>query len=334
MNAAFRNLRFAVLQWGIFLLSGLVAAPIALAQAYPTKLLRMIVPHPAGASTDSHGRGIAQFLGQSLGQPVIVDNRAGADGMIGGEACARSAPDGYTICVTEFNSTGLNQAIRSKMAYSPQRDFSLVAHTGFFVAALAVSSTVNANSLGELLGLARSKPDSIAWGTAGPSSSAHLYAEWFRNSMGVAFYNVPYKGPLDTIKAALSGEVQLAVGPASVPAPFVKEGRLRFLAMLGDRRSRVFPDVPSFAEVGVNLHTRNWLGVFAPSGVPAEILQRLNLEIAKPLGDEQFRAKLLTPFGLEPGDPTGARIDALAAFVSLEYERARQLASIARVRLD
>jgi len=334
MNTSLPNTHSARLPWALFCILAIVVAPVAYAQTYPTKLLRLIIPHPAGASTDSHGRGIAQSLSQSLGQPVIVDNRAGADGMIGGEACARSAPDGYTICITEFASTGLNQAIRAKMAYNPQRDFALVAHTGFFVAALAMNPSVNANSLLELIELARSKPDSIAWGTAGPSSSAHLYAEWFRNSMHISFYNVPYKGPLDTIKAALSGEIQLAIGPASVLAPFVKEGKLKPLAMLGDRRTRIFPDVPSFSEVGINLHTRNWLGVFAPSGIPTEILQRLNLEIAKPVGDEHFRMKFLTPFGLEPGDPTGARLDELAAFVKLEYERARQLVDIARVRLE
>lgn len=304
-------------------LSGAAALMIsgaAFAQAYPLKAVRIIVPHPAGSVVDVPIRGAAQAWSQALGQPFVVDNRAGAEGMIGAEACAKGAPDGYTLCGTDSLVISLNPVTRSKLPYEPRRDFTPVVQLGFLTTAVVVNPSVPVKSMEELIALARAKPGAVSWGSWGVVSLANIYIEWLRQSKGVTFLNVPYKSALQSTQAVLAGEIQVSLFGAGPAAAQQKAGKLRVIAVNGETRSEILPEAPSFKEAGIDMPIRVWFGLFAPAGTPADIVQRLNGIVAKALPDREFKAKFLTSQGLELVGPAGGTPAQFAAF--LQGERA------------
>lgn len=288
------------------------------AQTYPSKPVRIIEPHPAGSILDNAFRGVAQTLSQSLGQPFVIDNRAGAEGIIGAEACAKSAADGYTMCATDALVISLAPVVKSKLPYDPRRDFTPVVHLGALASVVVVNPSVPAKSFAELIEMARQKPGSVSWGSWGTSSLANIYIEWLKNARGVAFLNVPYKSALQSNQAAMAGEIQVALFGAGGAVPLIKAGKLRALAVNGDVRSSIVPDLPSFKEVGVDVFFRPWFGLLAPAGTPAEIVQRVNGVVGKAIGDAAFREKFLLSQGIENIHPAGAPPEQFAAFLANE----------------
>ena len=313
------------------LLALLAVAPLASAQGYPSKPLRIIVPVTAGGAVDTVARALVPTLGQSLGQPIVVDNRPGASGIIGLSACAKSAPDGYTVCLTNSDSISFGPLLHSNLPYSPSRDLAPVIQIAFIDTVMTSSALLPVSSMRELIDLAIAKPGTIAWSSFGNGSIGHLYIEWLRNTTGAVFNHVPYKGAAPALTAVVGGEVQVSMVSLGQAIPVVRSGRLRALALSGSRRSALMPDVPTFEELGLDLQVRPWLGMFAPAETPVEIIRRLNAEIAKILRDPKFREQQLTARAL---DPAGESPEEFAGFLKADRERAAKLVKIAGVKPD
>lgn len=315
----------------LVLLGALAAAP-AYSQGYPSKPVRVIEPHPAGSILDNLARAYTQVLSQALGQPFVIENRVGGDGIIGAEACARAAPDGYTLCITDSLVISVNPVIRARLPYDPRRDFAPVGQFGSLTSVLIVQPSLPVNSVSELVELARSKPGAITWGSWGLNSLSHLYIEWLKKVKGVSFYDVPYKGAIQAAQALLGGQVQVALWGVATVAPLAKSGKVKPLAVTGDTRIAIMPELPTFKEAGIDLVLRAWFGMFAPAGTPAAVVQRLNREIARAVSDAQFREKFLTSQGFAASPPVGGTPEQFAAFLATEREMYESVVKLTGVK--
>jgi len=312
----------AVCALALYALLALAFAPqTASAQGYPVKPVRIIIPSAPGGPSDTNGRGVAQALSEALRQPFVVDNRPGADGIIGAEACVRSAPDGYTLCTCDGQGFSLNPVIRSKMPYDALRDLTPIIQTAFLNSALVIHPSVQANSVRELLDLAKAKPGLITYGTSGLASVANIYVEWLKKAKGVEFQSVPYKGITQAFTGLVAGEVQVANFAVGQVAQYVRSVKIRALAQTGETRSRHLPDVPTFKEAGMEVALRNWFGLFAPAGIPRDIVQRLNAEVSRNLlNNPVLQEKFLTSQGLGAEAPVGESPEVFAAFLKADRE--------------
>ena len=313
-----------------------LAASLALAQAhaqgYPVRAVRIIVPHGAGGPADVPPRGIAQSLGQILGKPFVIENREGADGVIGAEVCAKAPADGYTLCSTTSSVITLNPAIHTQLPYDPPRDFVPLVYFGASNNALLVHPSMAVNSVKELVELARAKPDLITWGGMASTGTGSVVLNWLKNSLGASFYQIPYKSTVQAMQATVSGSVQVmayAVGPS---AGLVKAGKLKALAMVGGRRSPLLPEVPSMKELGYDFEYSSWFGMFAPAKTPQDIVRRLNADMGKLLVDPQFSAKFLGTQGIDVDDLTGRSPEEFAAFLKADRDNVAKILLAAGIR--
>jgi len=256
-----------------------LAASVANAQAYPAKPVRLLIPFPPGGSNDVVGRAIAAQLGERLGQSVLIDNRGGGGGTIGMNAAAKSPADGYTLLLV---SVGYPVSIA--LQWMPEESlqwFVPVAPIGTGPSLLVVPHSVPVNSVQELIALARSKPGALNAGSAGPGSFQHLATELFRLQAGIDIVIVQYKGGGPALTDTIAGQVHMNIGSAVQNIPHVRSGKLRALGVGGKNRIAALPDVPTFAEAGLNgAEATNWWGVIAPAGTPTPVLERLGKEIA------------------------------------------------------
>jgi tripartite-type tricarboxylate transporter receptor subunit TctC len=304
-------------------------------QSYPARTVRIVVGFTPGGPGDLIARGTAQLLGQVFSQPFIIDNRVGATGIIAGEACAKAAPDGYTLCVSDSPAITLNPVMRAKMTYDPLRDLSPIVHYGYLPAALIVHPSMPVKSLQELFDLARAQPGSIKWSSYGQGSVSNLHIEWLRNAKGLNFLNVPYKSAPQSFQALLAGEVQVATFSVGQAAAAVRAGKIRALMVTLGKRSSHLPEVPTYKEAGMEISILLWFGLFAPTGTPKDIVQRLNAEVANGLiNHPQMRAKFLTPQGIEIDTPAGESADAFAAAMTAERERLAAIVKTAGIKIE
>jgi len=251
------------------------------AQGYPNKPIRLIVPWSAGGSTDIFARIIGQKLTESLGQQVVVDNRPGASGIIGFEAAAKAAPDGYTIVMGASGFT-TNTSMYSKLPYDAVKDFAPVSLMALAANLLVVHPSVQAESVKELIALAKSKPGQLNFASSSHGSTAHLAGELFKTMAGVDIVHIPYKGSAPAMVDLLGGHVSLMFDPIPSVLPHVKAGKLRLLAVTSDKRLPELPNVPTVAESGLpGFEIGPWFGVLAPAGTSKEIITKLNTEIVK-----------------------------------------------------
>jgi tripartite-type tricarboxylate transporter receptor subunit TctC len=303
------------------------ACGAAHAQSYPSRPIRLVTPFPAGGTAEVIARAIAVQVEAQLGQPVVVDSRGGANGIIGTEIVARAAPDGYTaLHVTA--SFVINPHIYRKLPYHYERDFvpvtSVVLGTGYLV---LVHPAVPARSLQELIALAK-KDSRLSYGSPGIGNTLHLAAEFFNVRAGTHLAHVPYKGVAPAMNAAIAGEVQAIFMPATIAIPMVKAGKLRALAFTASKRLPELPDVPTSAEAGLELPLSGaWHGWFVPAGTPAAIVERLHAEARKALGVPKVRDFILAG-GYEPDGRSPA---AFREFVRLEYERYGEMVRAAKL---
>lgn len=276
-----------------------LAVPVAFAQPYPWKPIRLIVPFAPGGSNDTMSRIVGQKLGENLGQQVVVDNRAGAGGNIGSEIVARSTPDGHTLLMGS-SPLAVNASLFRKLPFDPVKDFApveLVAGTNYV---LVDHPSVPANSVKELIALAKKKPGQLNYSSGGVGSPLHLAAELFKAMTGTQMTHVPYKGGVPAVAAVLGTETQLVFGSLVTVLPHVKAGRLRALGVTSAQRSTLIPELPTIAEAGVpGYELINWYGLLAPAGTPHAAIARLNEHIARILQLPDVRDKLLSQ-GLEP----------------------------------
>ena len=256
----------------------------ALAQSYPAKPVRMIVPYPAGGYYDLLARAIGQKLTEAWGQSLLVENRAGANGIVGTELVAKSVPDGYTIMMGGIGPHGINPGLYPKLPYDPLRDFAPVIHVATAPNVLVVHPTNPVRSVAELATLARAKPGQLTFASNGSGSSNHLSAEMFQSIMGVQMVHVPYKGSAPAVTDMLGGQVTMLFGTMGDVVPHIRTGKLRALAVTGARRIPALPDVPTMVEAGVpGYEATAWFGVLAPIATPTEIVHRLNQDIGRVL---------------------------------------------------
>ncbi len=318
-----RYLRRACRLPGLVLLIGCVGAA---AQSYPSKPVRVIEAFGAGGPVDILMRGIGQALQQSLGVPFVIDLRPGGDGIIGTEACARAVPDGYTICPSATNVLTIGPGMHTKLPFDPVRDFVPVARIGILDSAMVVHPSVPANTVKELIELARAKPEQIVWASFGVNTSSYMYMEWVRKVYGAPFLHVPYKTAPQSQNATLAGEAQVnlyTIGSALVMA---KAKKLKILAVTGEKRSAFAPEYPSFKEAGIDLPWRTWYGVLAPAGTPNEIVHRLNASINAAIADPAVAERAILGQGITPATGTP---DEFAAFLKSDRELfARMMAVI------
>jgi len=265
--------------FGAFTIS--LAATAAMAQTWPDKPVRIIVPYPPGGVLDSLVRSVAKQLQENLRQPVITENVAGAGGNIGMNACARAPADGYTLCITTNDSVSLNPFLYKSFPFDPVRDLAPVQRLVWVDGVIVATAPHPYRTFDALMTAARSRPESVSWGSWGYGSVSHLYASWFNSSLGAKMLHVPYKGSAPLLQAMLSGEVHSGFLAKGILMQHIKSGKLVPLAATAERRLDGLPDVPTLREVGVDFFIPAWFGAFAPVGTPAAVVQRLGTEIGK-----------------------------------------------------
>jgi tripartite-type tricarboxylate transporter receptor subunit TctC len=313
------------LQVVVLLACAVAGVPIALAQtpAYPTKPIKLVVPFAPGGASDLTGRALAQKMGDSMGQAIVVDNKPGANGVLGIDAVAKSLPDGYTILLTDRGSLTVNPSLYAKLPYDPIKDLSYIgiATDGPYV--LVVNPKLNVTTVQELVALSKSKPGTVNYSSFGIGSMAQLNLEAFNQKMGTDMLHVPYKGASPAAQAAVAGEVGVTIAAVPAVQGFIKDGRLRALAVGSDKRFAVLPDVPTMAEAGAgnDILVPTYFALLAPANTPAPIVAKLNAELKKALADPAV-AERLAGAGLVP---VGSTPEAMAASVKQDLPRFAEL---------
>jgi tripartite-type tricarboxylate transporter receptor subunit TctC len=314
----------------------LAATQTAIAQsasAYPNRPIRLIVPYPAGGPTDFVGRTVAQKLSQLLGQQVVVDNRPGAGTVIGSELVARAAPDGYNLLFGTGGGTFLAPLMLPKVPYDPHRDFEPVAMLVMSPQVLVVHPSVPANTVSELIALAKAKPGVLNFASVGTGTSPHLGGELFQSLTRTKIVHIPYKGTAPAMTDLISGQVQMMFTSMPTVLAHVKTGKLRLLGTGGTKRSAAIPNVPTIAETVPGFELVTWYGVFAPARTPDAIVKRLNAEIAKVLADPESRGRM-TAQGLEPTPMTPAEVRRYTQEETKRWARLIKAAGIQQTQIN
>ncbi len=302
------------------LAAGALAAvlPAARAQAFPTRPIRLICPFPPGGAVDIASRAIAAELGKTIGQPVNVENRPGAGGNIGGAEAARSAPDGHTLFMTTSGIQAINPVLYSKMPFDPAKDLVPVAALVSLSNVLVVHPSVKANSVQEVIALAKAQPKGLNGASSGSGTSIHMSLEMFKQLTKTDITHVPYKGSAPAVTDLLGGQVQLMFDNIPSALPHIKSGKLRALATTGAKRDPALPDLPTVAEAGVpGYESGVWFGLAAPAGTPRDVIARISAEAIKGTQSPDF-VKRMTELGYVI---MGAGPDAMAEMLRGEVAR-------------
>ena len=284
-----------VLAWA----AGWVGAQGA-AGGFPNKQVRIIVPFPAGGLADNLARGLAQDLAREWGQPVVVENRPGANTIIAAQATAKSPADGYTLMMANDPTLSSNQYLYSKLPYDPVRDLVPVINVAETLEVLVVGPAFKGRSLADLLAEAKASPGQLTYGTYGLGSKAHIDAEAFSKAAGIKLMHVPYKGVAEVVPALIGGQVQMSFTGVPPVVPVVKGGQLRAIAVAAPKRSALLPDVPTFTEIGLTgFHSSAWFGLVAPAGTPRAVIDKIAGDASRIIVKPDFQVRYITGVGLE-----------------------------------
>jgi tripartite-type tricarboxylate transporter receptor subunit TctC len=306
------------------------AAASAHAQQWPSKAIRVVVNFPPGGAADQIARGVAPPLGEALGQPVVVENRPGANGNIGAEAVAKSAADGYTLLMSSGGAFSVNPHLYTKLPFDPLKDLVPVAAAARILVFLVVKPDLPAKSVEEFVALARASPGRLSYGSPGSGSSPHIAGEMFKRAARIDVVHVPYKGAAPALTDLLGGQLDFMFDPG-IGLGHVRAGKLRLLAVGSPKRSPLFPDVPTVAEAGMaGFDADSWFGFYAPAGVPADILGRLNRELNRALQTPPVRDRILA-IG---GEPVAMSAAEFAEVQRKDRERFGAVVREAGIRLD
>jgi len=296
----------------------LAAAGAVAAQGYPARPLRLIAPAGPGSVSDTRARWIAEQLAARLGQPVVVDNKAGAGGSIGTEAAARSAPDGYTLVLAHQGTFAINPHVYDRVGYDPVKDFAPVSRIVVSALLLAVPPDSPVKSVAELLAMARQSPGKLTYGSSGIGTPPHLAAELFKRMAGIETVHVPYKSGAPALFDLMAGRLSYTFDGLSVQMPQVKAGKIRALGVSSSQRFASLPDIPTVGESGLaGFEYWSWQGICAPAGTPGQIVARLNQEIVRILGTPQARDW----FAAQGGEPLAETPEQFGAFIAAEFAR-------------
>ena len=325
-----RRCRAHVLAAGVFAAILGFGSPEAGSQAYPTKPIRMLVGYTPGGPTDLAARLAAQHLSETLGQQVIVDNRAGAGGTVSATTLAQAQPDGYTIALGANGEMAISPNLRKQLAYDPVKDFVAISRIGSAQLVLVVHPGVPAKSVGELIALAKAKPGAINFASSGTGSTAHLCAELFKQLAAIDIVHVPYKGAAQALTDLMGGQVQMLITGYSAAVPQIKSGKLRALGVTGARRLAAAPELPTIGETVKGYEAVSWYGIFAPARTPKPIVDRLYKELAAMVKRPQVIERL-TALGIEP---EGTPPHVFAEQVKQEIGTWGRIVKIAKVPLE
>jgi tripartite-type tricarboxylate transporter receptor subunit TctC len=314
---------------GLLVLALSCAAQLALA-AYPDKPVTLIVPWAAGGSTDILARAIAEHMGKSLGQPVVVENRAGASGNIGSNLVAKAKPDGYTLLIGSMSTHAMNPALMSSMPFKGADDFTPIALVANVINTMVINPSVPASNLREFIAYAKANPGKLAYASAGGGSTNHLSAEMFKKAAGIDMLHVPYKGGAPAVVDTVSNQTQVLFSAGTQTLPHVKAGKLRLLAVTEPKRSPLLPDTPTVAETLPGFDMSVWYAAFGPAGMPPELVTRLNAEINKALAVPEVRARM-DAMGVELVKSTPEQ---LAASLRRDTERYDKVIKELGIKLD
>jgi tripartite-type tricarboxylate transporter receptor subunit TctC len=275
----------------------LLSSPAAMAQAFPNKPLRLICPFPPGGAVDIASRAIAQELSKNLGQPVTVENRPGAGGNIGGAEAARANPDGYTIFMTTSGIQAINPVLYAKMPFDPSKDLVPVSALVSLNNVLVLHPSIKANSVPEVIAMAKSQPGTMNYASSGSGTSIHMSGEMFKSLTGVNITHIPYKGSAPAMTDLLGGQVMMMFDNIPSAIPHIKSGKLKALATTGAKRDPLLPELPTLAEAGVaGYESGVWFGLTVPANTPRDVIMKLNAEAIKGTRSPEF-VKRMTELG-------------------------------------
>lgn len=320
-----------------FLISAFVAvaalsSPGAKAQSWPAKPVRIIVTAPAGGPPDILARSLATRLHERFGQPFVVENRAGANSIIGMDACAKSPPDGYTVCLSTNDSVSVNPHLYAKLPYDPERSFEPVAILAWPTGVIVATSDIGARTFRDVVALSKAKPQRLFWGSFGNGSTSHLYLEWIKSKTGWDVTHVPFVSTATMTQAALAGQVQLTYLTIGPLRPHIASGKLIPIAVAGLKRTPLLPDVPTFPEVGLGeFFVRSWFGLFAPAKTQGAIVHRLNVAVQDIVNSADFQKNTLDPLTLQPG---GGTVAEMTAYLKKDRAAGAELVRTAKVKMD
>lgn len=269
------------------------------AQSFPAKQVTLIIPFPPGGGTDTGGRILAEQLSKRWGQPVVVENKGGAAGQIGADAVAKAKPDGYTLLLGNIGTQAINPSLYPKMPYDALTAFAPISLVAELPLAMMVNPSVPVKSANEFIALAKSKPGQFSYSSAGAGGAPHLAAEMFKDQTGTFILHVPYRGGGPAIADLLAGHVQLSFMTVLEASGHIKAGKLRALAVTGDKRVQAFPDVPALTEqVLPGFNAISWLGLLAPSGTPPDIIEKISNDVRSILSEEAVKTRYITLGGI------------------------------------
>ena len=279
---------------------GLAGAPARAQSDYPNAAIRFLVPQAVGGSTDALAREIGSRLAEAWGQPAVIDNRAGANGIIGVELVGKAKPDGYTLLVGGTGTMAINPSLYPKLPYDPVKGFAPVAMYGYSTSVLVVNPSLPVRTIADLIALAKAKPGDLRYASAGIGSSPHLTAEMFRQMAGVDVQHVPYKGSTPGVVATISGETSMMFTGVASALQHIRAGRLKAVSISGPRRSPALPEVPTASESGLpGFEADFWIGLFAPAGTPPAVIAKLNAEVTRIVGTPAIQEKFVF-MGIDP----------------------------------
>jgi tripartite-type tricarboxylate transporter receptor subunit TctC len=306
-------------------------APVATGQAWPTKPIKLVAPSTPGDAPDVIARMVAEKLSIALGQQVVVDNKPGAGGVVGSDAVAKSAPDGYTLIMGNAGSHGINAAVYSKLPYDIQRDFAPVSQVAIAPNVMVINPNVPAQSVAEFIAYAKSQPGKLSYASGGNGSSAHMSMELFKSMAGLDIQHIPYKGSSPALTDVVAGQVVVFIGNMPPTVPLVKAGKLRALGVTTKSRSALMPELPTIAEAALpGYETVAWFGVLAPAGTPPDVVNRLSHEIAKIAKSPEMREKLLA-MGAEP---VGSTPEEFKGVIDRDIAKWKPLAQKVGIKVD
>lgn len=307
----------------LLVICALACATAAVAQTYPSKPIRFIVPDGPGSVSDLRARQVGTKLSELIGQPVVIDNRPGGSFIVGAEAAAKSPPDGYTIFLGSGVTHSLNPLLFAKLPYRPSEDFVPVTLLSAGPLILVTNPSVPAADLKDLIALSKARPGHYAYGTAGLGTPSHLVMEQVKRETGAQFTMVPYKSSATYVQDLIGGHIPVTLSYWSIIGPHVKSGKLRALAVAAPRRMEVAPDVPTFAEAGVpNIEGLGWQGIFVPAGTPRSIIAKLHTDMARAINTPEIRNNIIET----GGEPGGNSPEEFAAMIRADQAKWRRLA--------
>lgn len=303
----------------------------ALAQAYPNKPIRLIIPFPPGGATDIIGRTLAQKLSTQLGQTVLVDNKPGAGGTLGSAEAAKAAPDGYTLLLATTSTHSIAPSLYKNIPYLADKDFAPITEVATATNVLIVTANLPVKNVSDLVSMAKINPDSLNFASSGNGTIVHLLGELFKQSAQVKLTHVPYKGTALAIPDLVSGQTHLMFDSIVSALPHIKGGKVKAMAVTSTRRTPLLPEVPTVIESGLpGFETSTYFGLFAPAGTPRDIVQRLQKEVAIALQSADVKER----FASQGAEPVGGTSEALAALIKSETVKWKRVIEAGQIKLD